>query len=175
MHQEHHIVPTLQCSDSFAEIIFAVHRFAVDFKDHVALAQAYVLIGKRARLHILDHDAFSRRHLQLLCHFGSETFYRNTQLRFSRLSIVVLRLFIATQTPAVEFGAVSDSKGRCVFLAVADITNFGLIARLQVRNFIHQFVAVFHWRAIHGNDGVASLDSYLVGRTAGSHIRDRDP
>src|SRR3954470_22015342 len=62
-HEEDDVLSTLERALDAAEVIFGVHRLAIDLEDHVAAAQPNVFT-EGAGLHVLHDHAFVGRDIQ---------------------------------------------------------------------------------------------------------------
>src|SRR5438876_8643552 len=173
MNEQGHRLAALQLGLHLAEVIFTVHRLAVDFQDHVAALQAQVFVGEGAVLHVLHDHAFARRRAQSAGNIGCEIAHAQAQLRF-RGRRGFRPAFVLAQQITVKLGAVGDSDRRLLRFAIAQERERSFTARLESRNFAHQLVALFHRLAVYAGDGVTLLDASLVGRSAGAHVGDDD-
>src|SRR5215469_2207477 len=169
--QHNHVLSGLELRLQLAEVAFAVDWLFVDFQDNVAPAYANV-VGKTARLHILNDHALGIGQLHPVRQIGRDVLHVDAQLALLRLSLVFACVFVA-QTAGKQLLPIGNGHLRGALLAIADVTELGDIARLQGRDFSHQFVPGRYRLSIHRSDGVAREQAGLGRGTTRRDIGDR--
>src|SRR5271165_580752 len=167
--QQNDVLSALQARLEAREILLAVHRLLVDFEDDVAAAEVNIF-GERARLHILHDDAPARRNVEAVSHLRRHFAHGHAHLALlGRIGVSVVLLI--AQAGGEKLGAVGDGHARILRFAVAHKSQRDFRARLARSDVGDEFRALADFLAVNRGNGVADLQSSLIGGTAGHDAR----
>src|SRR4051812_50202199 len=100
--KEHYVLSALELRLHLAEVLFAVHRLAVDLEDDVAAAESDVLT-EGVRLHVLHDHSLVGRDVETRGDIGCDVADGDTELGILRLGVVGLFVFFSNAV-AEELG-----------------------------------------------------------------------
>src|SRR5208283_1253084 len=100
---------------------------------------------------------------------GGDAANRHSELAFFRSFLTLVFVFFA-QTGSEDFRTIGDRHHRLFLFAIAQERDLRLRAGLAGCDVRDQIVAALHFLAIHGGDGVADLQTRLLGWAAGGYV-----